>query len=239
MQKSGINLISDQAEKFSGYISLDLINKLYQLKSIDLINRYFRKRKNARILELGCADGGFLELLSQRTSSQPFGIDISPVSVKIARRRGIKASVRDLSQKLPYPDNSFDLVIALEVIEHLFDTDFFLSEINRVTKKRGLLILSTPNLASLSNRLKLLLGFYPKYLEYSRDGAGHLHLYTPRVLSSQLQRHRFKIVKLTSPNFFCPFITKNWFPHILKKLAMDLGDVFPTLGSHLLVVAKK
>lgn len=230
---------ADQTTKFAGYKSLDLVNKIYQLKAISLISRDWTPRKNSKVLELGCADGSFISHITQKCGGAPFGLDISPVSVRLAEKNHVKAKVHDLSKRLPFSDNSFDLVIALEVIEHLFDTDFFISEIKRVTKKKGLIVISTPNLASISNRFKLLFGHYPKYLEYSTRGAGHIHLYTLPVLIHQFSNLKLKIRQATSPNFFCPFITKSWFPPLFKNIAIFLGDIFPSLGSHLLLVAQK
>lgn len=214
----------NQAKIFSSYRSLDLTNKIYQVKALRLLPS-LNLRPSPSILELGSADNSFLDLVCQKTNGRGVGLDITKGD--------------DLEQPFKIKSGSVDLVIALEIIEHLFDTDHFLAEIARVLKPGGYLILSTPNLASLTNRLKLLFGYYPKYLEYSRTGAGHLHLYTPRILLHQTKENGLQPLRLTSPNFLCPFITKSWFPNPLRNLFILLGDVFPTLGSHLLVVASK
>ena len=215
----------DQTEKFTGYRSLDLANKIYQVKALRLIENLPIKRSDLSILELASADDSFLKLVCQKTNGKGVGLDITKGD--------------DLEKPFQIKSGSVDLVLALEIIEHLFDTDQFLSEIYRVLKKGGFLILSTPNLASLTNRFRLLFGAYPQYLEYSKEGAGHLHLYTPTVLTSQLRAAGFKTIRLTSPNFLCPLITKPWFPKPLRLFCMFLGDLLPTLGSHLIIVATK
>ncbi len=225
-----INRNKNQAVTFSGYQSLNLASKIYQRKALGLIDQLrgptsIKRSDLYRVLELGSADNTFLDLVCQKTGGVGTGLDIV---------RG-----DDLEKPLKIKAASYDLVIALEIIEHLYDTDFFLAEIKRVLKPKGNLILSTPNLASLNNRLRLLFGFYPKYLEYSLKGAGHIHLYTPGVLKSQILNLKFKIVRLTSPNFFCPVITKPWFPEPLRRFFMFLGDLFPTIGSHILIVARR
>lgn len=214
----------NQAKLFASYHSLDLTNKIYQVKTLRLINS-LNLKSSPTILELGSADDSFLNLVCQNTNGKGRGLDITKGD--------------DLEKPFKVKSNSINLVIALEVIEHLFDTDHFLTEICRVLKPGGFLILSTPNLASLLNRLRLLFGRYPKYLEYSRAGAGHIHLYTPGVLTSQINASGLVVRRLTSPNFICPFITKKWFPNSLREFCLLLGDVFPTLGSHLLIVAQK
>ncbi len=215
---------TDQTAKFKDYVSLDLQNKIYQFKTLRLISS-LPLEPSPLVLELGSADDSFLKLVCRKINGEGTGLDITKGD--------------DLEKPFKEKSVSYNLVIALEIIEHLFDTDQFLSEIHRVLKPSGYLILSTPNLASLPNRLKLLFGFYPKYLEYSTAGAGHIHLYTGPVLSRQLSTAGLQLIKLTSPNFLCPFITKNWYPNFLKEICMSLGDLFPTLGSHLLIVAKK
>lgn len=215
---------ADQIEKFQHYHSLDLTNKVYQKKALRLAKKFCQVNQPF-LVELGSADDSFLKLISGELGGTGKGLDITKGD--------------DFSKTLKIKSKSADLVIALEIIEHLYDTDFFLSEIHRILKPGGLLILSTPNLASLTNRLKLLFGGYPHYLEYSLTGAGHIHLYTLPVLKSQLRKEDFRLQAAVSPNFLCPFITKKWFPEILKELCMFLGDLLPQFGSHLLVVAEK
>lgn len=228
----------DQKTKFAHYRALDLTNKIYQVKALRLA-KDLNLKSGSLILDLGCADGSFIAKAGEILNAIPYGLDLDKATIDEAIGLGVKAVSHDLSQVLPYKDKTFDLIFALEVIEHLFDTDFFVEEIYRVLKPGGYLILSTPNLASLNNRLRLLLGSYPKYLEFSQSGAGHIHLYTLPVLIGQLKQANFKIKTATSPNFLCPLITKSYFPKPLRDFCMFIGDLFPRLGSHLLIVAEK
>lgn len=229
---------ADQIEKFSHYKSLDLQNKIYQLKALSLAKKT-NLPTGASILDLGCADGSFAAYAGEILNAKPFGLDLDDDTIATAKKNGVTAIAHDLSEKLPYKDKQFDLVFALEVIEHLFDTDFFLGQIHRVLKPNGFLILSTPNLASLPNRLRLMFGGYPKYLEYSTAGAGHIHLYTRQILEKQIAANGFEVRKVTSPNSICPFITKDYFPVPVRQLCVALGDILPQLNSHLIVLAQK
>ncbi len=168
-----------------------------------------------------------------------YGIDISENAVKLANQRGVKAKKHNLENRLPYPDNHFDLIVSCEVIEHLYDTDFFIKELRRVLKKKGFFILTTPNLVSLTNRMRVLFGSYPLFVpEYKIDGAGHIRSYTVPVLKNQLTDHKMKVVLTSSPNFIFPMNSKI-VPVFLKKMAIKLGDYFPKVGSHIIMVAKK
>lgn len=229
-----------QKKLFSRYSSLDLQNKLYQIKALRLGEKYLRKQTNTpKLLDIGCADGSFAEYAGKTLDAQAYGIDISRDSIQKAKIILSEAVQHDVSNPLPYPDMFFDLVFATEVIEHLYDTDFFLAEIRRILLPGGVLILSTPNLASLKNRIRLLMNLYPEYLEYSTKGAGHIHLYTSKILQSQLKLQRFKIIKLTSANFPAPYVTHSVAPRLYRNIAMKLGDTFPTLGSHIIIVASR
>jgi len=100
---------------------------------------------------------------------------------------------------LPFKEDFFDLCFTIEVIEHIYDTDFFLQEIHRVLKENGIMILTTPNLASLLNRIKLLFGRYPYLVpSYDTSGAGHIQAYTLSVLEKQVSKHGFKVLTRSS-----------------------------------------
>ncbi len=235
---ASLNLTSDQIKKFRHYRALNLDNKIYQLKALKLAQKHLSNKKRPKILDLACADGSFIDLAAQKFSAESFGLDITPQNIKKAQKKLNHAKVHDLNLPFPYQPNTFDLIFALEIIEHLFDTDQFLKNIHRILKPQGILILSTPNLASIKNRLRLLTNHYPQYLEYSTQGAGHIHLYTSTILTNQLRRHHLKIRQLTSPNFPFP-VTKTWLPKPIKHFFIRLGDLFPTIGSHLIVLAQK
>lgn len=214
--------------------------KIYLQKVLRQIGIIIENHPQAsKFLEIGCADGSFSALVRERYKLKIVGLDIAEEAVKQARRIGLEAQVANLEDGLPFPEHSFDIVVATEVIEHVYDTDFFLAEIKRVLTPRGYVILSTPNLASLKNRFRLLFGKYPQYSEYhlGQDTAGHIRNYTVAVLRKQLQTHHFEINKIISPNILCP-VSKN-IPLFIKKIAMWLGDIFYTLGSHIIIVAQR
>jgi len=111
---------------------------------------------------------------------------------------------------LPFVNNYFDLVTAIEVIEHLRTVDNLFAEVFRVLKPSGLFVLSTPNLGSWINRILLLLGYQPLYTEPSRKYqvgiplkdfkekrgyAGHVNLTTLKALRALLKAYNFIIVE--------------------------------------------
>ena len=116
-----------------------------------------------RLLDVGCGDGTVSRLFLE-AGLRVFGVDIVPDFVEEAINRGIEAQTADVTRDgLPFPGQEMDVIYAGALIEHLYDPEFFLKECHRVLKEEGLLVLSTPNVASLTSRLRMLLGKGPKF----------------------------------------------------------------------------
>ncbi|MBW4057275.1 MAG: class I SAM-dependent methyltransferase, partial [Proteobacteria bacterium] len=101
------------------------------------------------VLDLGCNCGYGTNLLSQSCNSI-IGVDVSPTAIETAKS---KYRRNDLSFKivdgitLPFETDTFDVVTSFQVIEHLTDYNVYFSEVRRVLKPDGLLLLTTPNAA--------------------------------------------------------------------------------------------
>lgn len=157
-----------------------------------------------RVLDLGCGDGSFAARLSKVISVKSIhGIDRSPEAVQLALDKGVDAHLVDLDeQDIPFPDGYFDAIFAGEIIEHVFDPDRLLSEANRVLKDGGVLVITTPNLSSWFNRLFLLFGYQPLFMDvsprhstghpFSFGPFGHVRLFTLRALLELLKLHGFR-----------------------------------------------
>jgi SAM-dependent methyltransferase len=115
-----------------------------------------------------------------------------------------------LSERLA--PETFDVVFCGEIIEHLFSPDALLDEIRLVMRDDAILVLSTPNLGYYVNRLLLLAGISPLYLENSSEAKlgrrfrwlgqgnsteGHIRLFTYRALRDLLERKGFEALKVT------------------------------------------
>ena len=139
-----------------------------------------RGRKAIRFLDIGCGDGQLTARVREVVNAREVhGVDVDPEAIRRAREKGIRTVQVDLDREpLPYPSNFFDLVLASEVIEHIYDPGGLLAETHRVLTPGGEFIVTTPNLASWYNRLALLLGFQPWLTSASlhNPGAGKLNL---------------------------------------------------------------
>lgn len=162
---------------------------------------------NNVILDVGCGNGWLSSLFMERNTV--YGLDISWKNTERARQRGVKAIQHDASQELPFLDSSFDIVVCLEIIEHLFNPEEILREIYRVLKNEGALVLTTPNLHSLNNRLGMLFGRSVPFIEYSGEFYGHIRFFTRQRLRQILRGNGFRILHMSGNSFwYIPYVGK-------------------------------
>lgn len=200
------------------------------------IIEFLKEESPGRMLDIGCSSGDFVSGFAQ-LGWEPYGLDISENRVKEAQRKGVKAQICDVSEGLPFEDNFFRAVVAGEVIEHLVDTDSFIKEIFRVLERGGVVVVTTPNLVSLENRLRLLFGKYPRWVEYKIDTHGHVRSYTPQTLKKHWKENGFSIEGHVG----------NFVPPISQKIGDDIrwpwlaitGRVFPNLAMDIIIKARK
>lgn len=189
--------------------------------------------RHQKVLDLGCGTGFFLKMLLTK-HSHVWGIDASAAAIKIASKiKNATVVYGNIETGLPYANGQFTVVTAGEIIEHLYDTTYFLQEIHRILTPGGQLVLSTPNVASLGRRLLLLLGKNPLLeTSLSPESAGHIRYFTRNSLFELLHQNGFKVTKFTSDvvNFSNSYATLN--SPLLAKL-------FPTFGATLIMTCQK
>lgn len=112
--------------------------------------------RGRKALDVGCGDGARYGARVRASGVEFHGVDISEVAVASARERGIDARIASLADPLPYANASFDVVICLEVLEHLVNPAIVTREIARVLKHGGFALLSVPNSAFWTTRVELM-----------------------------------------------------------------------------------
>lgn len=118
--------------------------------------------KDALYLDCGCSDGKLTMSLAKKIKTKKiFGIDVDQKAIKLSKKKGIEVISGDLNRTMPFKEETFDVITAVEVIEHLYDTDTFIKELYRVCKKGGYVLIATENLASWHNIFALMLGMQP------------------------------------------------------------------------------
>ena len=109
------------------------------------------------LLDIGCGIGT-ISLELEKKGFNVTGVDFSKVGIDKCLEKGLNAILSDVDEDgLKFPDKSFDVVWAGDVIEHVFDPIFLLEEISRVLKDNGIFLLTVPNNFSLRIRVKIAL----------------------------------------------------------------------------------
>lgn len=120
--------------------------------------------RSARVLDVGCDDGAWTEQVRRRIGVAPdqvHGLEIVDERAELARRRGFDVRTGDLDDAWPFSDESFDVVHANQVIEHVQRLDHFVAETRRVLAPNGVVLVCTENLASWHNVAALAAGYQP------------------------------------------------------------------------------
>lgn len=133
---------------------------------------------NKKVLDIACGTGYGLALL-KKNASAVVGVDIDFLAAKQARAEWSSNTSVLLGDAtgLPFADQSFDVVTSFETLEHLHNRSGFLSELKRIIKGAGTLILSTPN------------ANYTKPVNSKPSNPFHIHEYAPNELREEIERH--------------------------------------------------
>ncbi len=149
----------------------------------------------ARVLDVGCGEGRFTAALV-RAGREAVGIDVAQEPLRRARARegeGLDLRLVPTEGQWPLQDTSFDAVWAGEVLEHVADTAGWLSEVRRVLRSGGALVLSTPAHGPLT---RLSLGLSGRVFESHFDPrSDHLRFYTRRTLTALLADFGFERIE--------------------------------------------
>lgn len=98
-----------------------------------------------KILDIGCASGGFLHYLHTNGYENLYGIDLSDIYIQEAKKKEYLNIKKGTAESIPYPLEFFDFLIADQVVEHLFDPQKIFMEAKKVIKKDGFFCISVPN----------------------------------------------------------------------------------------------
>ena len=148
--------------KNSNYSLVNDSNKLgYKDRTlIKILNDYGISNKNC--LDIGPGSGRWINFLKKQKSKNIYAVDISDKVIDINKTNCDKIFKLDFEKKkIPLQNNSIDLIICLEVLEHLRQPDHFLKEIMRLLKKNSIAVFSIPNILSFSSRVRVVLGLLP------------------------------------------------------------------------------
>jgi ubiquinone/menaquinone biosynthesis C-methylase UbiE len=188
-----------------------------QIKRAEVVKRMLKHSKARLILDVGCAEGFITNYLSQ-LQAQVIGIDIDQ-SLKIAKNKVKNASFIYASiMHLPFKEETFEAVTLLEILEHLPDTSINegITEVNRVLKSGGTLMLSVPYKEKIT---------YTRCIHCGKPTPlwGHLQSFDEDKLASFLPKNYKEVKKKHLPNLeliSCSTLL-NWMPLRIWLLVND------------------
>ncbi|MEQ8972147.1 MAG: class I SAM-dependent methyltransferase [Coleofasciculus sp. C1-SOL-03] len=190
---------------FSGhhhaYLIAPLLEMLSQVKS--------SSQQKLRVLDIGCGNGSLTHLIAQQ-GYEVVGIEESESGVTFASSsfpdcQFIQGSIYNL----PYDklDNSFDIVISCEVIEHLFYPRELVRAANKCLKPKGVLILTTPYHGYFKNLTLALSGKMDRHFTTLWDG-GHIKFFSTKTLTELLKQEGYTNIKFRFSGR-CPYLWKS------------------------------
>lgn len=195
---------------------------------LELIARQIRPGES--VLEVDCGPGVLASKMVAR-GAKVQGTDISQVAAERARQRGIPTRVVNLDlETLPFPDESFDVVVSNSMLEHRFFPERSLQEGLRVLKQGGRYIVCLPNNAHWLCRLWLLFGRFP-YLRNSPTDPLHLRSFTVHEAKSLCRRFGARPVALDGS---ASLWAREFYPNLfrrppIRELYNRLAHFYPSL----------
>lgn len=171
----------------------------FVLYPIGVLLRHFpEKVQNGRVLDVGCGSGNFLANLKD-LGWETYGIDPSPVAVRVAQDRGLKNIFCGTLGETHFEENFFDAVVLFHVFEHIPNPDIVLPMIKKTLKPNGQLIIGVPNFASFGSCIFKKhwagLSFPLHYVHYDKNSLAHI-----------LHKYEFKIQSVYYANLFSDIV---------------------------------
>jgi methionine biosynthesis protein MetW len=177
------------------------------------------QHKPCRFIDLGCDEGSLTTEVAQKINATSiYSLEKNYTQCANCVKKGISVVCGDLDEGVPFKDESFDVVLSNQVIEHVCNTDFFLKEIHRILTPQGYAIISTNNISSWTNIVALLFGKqpFPSHVSdeiltgrfFSRDEplpaatSAHRRVFSFPALAGLLRHHRFEIIEIKGSCFY-------------------------------------
>ncbi len=145
------------------------------------------KTENFKMLEIGCGNGIVLEYLDRKGINVE-GSDISIDGLRFCQKRVKIPLYQSDASNTPFPAESYDVVGAFDILEHIEDDQFLLNEIYRICKKEGRIIITVPANNQLWNDFDVI--------------SGHKRRYSKKELVLKIEKAGFKIEKISFYMFF-------------------------------------
>lgn len=216
-------------------LSLDVIEK-----HINLIIKWSKPKKSDLVLDVGCGKGYLPHKLALH-AKVVVGLDVNSNYIKYAKQNHRYPNVAYIvgdAMHLPIKDESFDIIVCREVIEHVIDPAVILQETRRVM--RGKAIISTPNLLHFGRLIRSIFWMLRKKGE-SKIPSGHLRQYTYDGFRKVLSKNGFEIRRMRGTYFSVPLAARTraklakfkLFRQVYVSFCFIMAHIFPRFSNYL------
>lgn len=174
------------------YERTNFLSPVTEKRYNELLNKFEPYRKNNRILDIGAGCGFFLKIAHQR-GWEIYGTEIDESAVEKCEETQLKMSFGEI-QDIRFPEDFFDVIVHIEVIEHVNNPNQYIQEISKILRPGGITYLSTPNFNAIHRyRLK------EKYDVISYPN--HLCYYTAKTLKQAFKAHGLEPIRIKTTGY--------------------------------------
>ncbi len=190
-------------------MSIKYLSAIYR-NGLEFVDSYIRNMPTGKALDIGSGDGEYLDLLRYR-GFKTFGLDIDKNLLK-----GEKNVTCASAENIPAKSATFDMVTCISTLEHVSNDDQALKEIERVLKKKGILLLMVPSIdfPFAYDPINAFLMTFGKKIPVGMWAWGHKRLYSKEQIEALLIRNGFRIKKFEVQSHFFIATIENYIPYL-------------------------
>jgi len=171
-------------------------NVQFEQRLLNLFNRFVGGELRVlwrltprKILDVGCGGGNYLKILKDKGWTV-YGVDASSIATQRARSLGLSNIFTGELHEARYPDECFDVILMRHSLEHMPHPLETLTEVHRILKQGGTILIVTPNFQSIEARI------FKKHW-YQIDAPRHFYLFDKSTIGNLLDKQSFRIVSLS------------------------------------------
>lgn len=196
--------------------------ELENLPRLKLAVDWLKNLNPESVLDIGCGPGYLAKKIKTILPDiKVDGIDFSSVALAYAQKYLDKSWKLNIdSEDIPTPDRTYDAIVCMEFLEHIYDLPHLLSEIKRLLKNEGKALVSVPNLAYWRYRLQLLFGQLPG-TEVTDEK--HIHVFTLESLINWLKPGGLRVNRVWGYGEKLPYLAKHYPKLFSSTLYLETG----------------
>ena len=215
------------------------VQRRWHETKLELLDWFFTPQPEARVLDVGCGSGVFASRMAE-LGAQVTAADSNSAAVDYGTRTFARPGLEfrlGLVDELEFPDSAFDAAVCLEVVEHIYpaQVEKLLSDLSRILRPGGQLLLTTPNYRGLWPLIEWLTDRFGSPSQMFMDQ--HINFYHRACLRADVERAGFEVEDIRTFSTFAPFAAALSFSLAKRLGKMERRWDFP-FGNILAVSAR-